>query len=94
MLGSTQTELAYRFSLYGALFLKDRFEPRDTMRRLKQIYTLRSNLVHGGRVKPPELHAATLDAAALAKAVIRQAVESGWPDPKALDAAALVGGRS
>jgi len=94
LLGSTQTELAYRFSLYGALFLKDRFEPRDTMRRLKQIYTLRSNLVHGGRVKPPELHAATLDAAALAKAIIRQAVESGWPDPKALDAAALVGGRS
>jgi hypothetical protein len=89
LLGSAQTELAYKFSLYGALFLKNWFEPRDTMQRLKQIYTLRSKLVHGGRVKPLDLQTATLDAAALAKAVIRQAVESGWPDPKTLDAAAL-----
>jgi hypothetical protein len=88
LLGSAQTELAYKFSLYGALFLKDSFEPRVTMQRLKQIYTIRSRLVHGGRVKPPDLQAATLDAAELAKAVIRQAVETGWPEPRTLDAAA------
>lgn len=45
--------------------------------------------MHGGRVKLADLGLATNDAAELAKAVIRKAVESGWPDPVTLNAAAL-----
>lgn len=89
LLGSPTTELRYKFSLYGALFLEDQFDPRHTFERLKKIYDVRSKLVHGGRVKPQDLQVATQHAIELAKAVTRKAVQSGWPDATMLDAAAL-----
>jgi hypothetical protein len=69
--------------------LKDKLDPHRTFDRLKKIYDVRSKLVHGGRVKPQDLHVATQDAAELSKVVIRKAVESGWPNGITLDAIAL-----
>jgi hypothetical protein len=89
LLGGTKDELAYKFRLYGALFLKDQLEPQQTFMRLKKIYEVRSNLVHGGRVTFPELNMVTSDAAELTKAILRTAVQSGWPDPSVLNTVAL-----
>jgi hypothetical protein len=89
MLAGTKTELSYRFSLYGALFLRDELEPLETFRRLKNIYDVRSNLVHGGRTKSDANISANRDAPELSRAVTRKAIESGWPEPKLLDSLAL-----
>lgn len=85
LLGGENTELAYRFSLYGALFLADRREPDVTFEQLKTIYKVRSNLVHGTPVKSELRTEASKYAADLACAVARKAVESGWPSTKELD---------
>jgi hypothetical protein len=90
LLGGANTELAYRFSLYGALFLKGEHDVRETFDKLKNVYAVRSKLVHGARVAPEARHAAEHDAAELAKAVARKAVVEGWPDPKQLDELALI----
>ncbi len=79
-------ELRYRFALYGALFLRAEFDPVKTFARLKKVYDIRSALVHGGKLASNELQYSTQEAAELAKAVTRKAIESGWPDPKNLDA--------
>lgn len=92
LLAGIEDELSYRFSLYGALFLRDELSPKETFARLKSIYRVRSGLVHGNKskkIKPEEVSQATMDAPILAKAVIRKAIESGWPDQRALDETAL-----
>lgn len=83
------TELAYRFRLYGALFLADSLDAQETFKRLKNIYEVRSKLVHGGSIKRENLMAAQVDVVPLARAVIRKAVEFGWPDGASLDAQAV-----
>ncbi len=89
LLGGTSDELSYRFSLYGALYLRAQRDPEDVFMRLKNIYRVRSKLVHGGHVSPESRAAAEGDASDLAKAVIKKAVVEGWPESEALDAAAL-----
>ena len=89
LLSGAQTELAYRFSLYGALFLADERDAHATFTRLKRIYQIRSKLVHGAIVRPDDRYAAEQDAAELAKAVARRAIERGWPEQSRLDALAL-----
>jgi hypothetical protein len=89
LLGGVKAELAYRFSLYGALYLRDERDPGETFRKLRNIYEVRSRLVHGGRVKADDRAAAERDAADLAKAVTRKAVQVGWPDREELDEVAL-----
>ena len=84
-----RTELAYRFSLYGSLFLRQVRDPATTFERFKRVYDTRSRLVHGSRINPADRSAAEVDAADLTRAVILRAVEIGWPDPKALNLAAL-----
>jgi hypothetical protein len=85
------SELAYRFSLYGSLFLRPELDPVGTFKRLKEIYSVRSKLVHGGSVHADMRDRANQDAAELGKAVTRKAVESGWPDADALDKLAVDG---
>ncbi len=85
LLSNISTELSYRFRLYGAIFLKDHFDPDETFKKLKLIYDVRSRLVHGSAVKHEELLIATESAKEMAKAVVRVAVESVWPDPGKLD---------
>jgi Apea-like HEPN len=89
LLSGTTTELAYRFRLYGALFLADTFDPQETFKRLKNIYEIRSKLVHGGSIKRENLVAAQTDVVPLARAVIRKSVELGWPDGTSLDMQAV-----
>jgi Apea-like HEPN len=83
------TELSYKFSLYGALFLREKLDTRETFKRLRNIYTVRSKLVHGGTISPEMRRDAERDAEELAVAVTRKAVESGWPNPAVLDILAL-----
>jgi hypothetical protein len=91
LLDNDKTELGYRFSLYGAIFLGEQRNADETFKKLKDTYNLRSKLVHGSAIKPDDLRVATENAKELAIAIIRKAVESGWPDPKKLDAQARAG---
>lgn len=85
LLRDTSTELAYRFKLYGSLFLREVFDPEETFRKLYDIYSVRSKLVHGSPVKFDGLASASNDARILACAVIRRAIETGWPKAEELD---------
>ena len=84
-----RTELSYRFALYGALFLRDNLDPARTFDRLRNIYGVRSKLVHGSSIKPTERREAEIDAKQLAIAVVRNAVEAGWPSQAVLDKLAI-----
>lgn len=85
-------ELKYRFALYGSLFLADSTDPQKTFAKLKNMYDVRSKLVHGSSVPPTKRQQALEDAPELAKAIILKAIEHGWPEQKALDALALTRG--
>lgn len=85
LLGDASTELAYRFALFGALFLAEELDPTVTFKRLSSVYRIRSKLVHGSHVPESERQAAEHDAGELAKAVVRRAVEKGWPSRKRLE---------
>ena len=89
LLKDTRTELAYRFCLYGALVLAPEHEPEATAGQLKEVYELRSRLVHGTPVPAARLHAAETTARTLATAVVRNAVENDWPTREAMDQLAL-----
>jgi hypothetical protein len=89
LLPNTGSELFYKFRLYGALFLADRRDATTTFADLKRVYAVRSSLVHGTPVKPTERQAARHDASELARAVLLKALETGWPEPLQLDAAAI-----
>ncbi len=89
LLNNSTTELSYRFSLYGALFLRDSRDPKQTYDQLKNIYSVRSRLVHGSRVNQVHHQAAEKDARELALAVVRKSVDFGWPDKETLDRVAI-----
>lgn len=89
LLGGVRDELSYRFRLYGALYLAPDRPPDETFARLKEVYEVRSGLVHGSKVKEEQRSRANIWAAELAKAVTYRAVTAGWPQRDALDAAAL-----
>lgn len=84
-------ELTYRFSLYGALFLResDDENAQDNFQRLKRIYGVRSKMVHGGVVSTADLDDASNDARTLVRKIVARAVSEGWPDPGRLDTRAL-----
>jgi len=92
LLGGASTELAYRFSLYGALFLREERDSDETFAKLKNVYDVRSKLVHGSRIKREARIAAEQNARELARAVIRKAVDQSWPDSSKLDALAVAQG--
>ena len=94
LLEGTKTELAYRFRLYGALFLAAERSPEETAAQLREVYEVRSRLVHGTPVPAARLRGAEATARTLATAVARKAIETGWPARKALDQLALAGASS
>ena len=61
----------------------------ETFKRLKSICEVRSKLVHGDSVDKEKVATANADAPLLAKAVLRKAVEQGWPSQQTLDALAM-----
>jgi hypothetical protein len=89
LLGGTKLALAYKFRLYGALFLSNERDPKTTFAQLKRVYDVRSSLVHGTPIKAGDRQTAEADAADLAKAVAKRCLESGWPDTASLDEMAL-----
>jgi hypothetical protein len=89
LLEDADSDLAYRFRIYGALFLAAERDPRETAEQLKEVYRVRSRLVHGTPVAADRLRAAETTARALATAVARTAIETGWPTREALDELAL-----
>lgn len=94
LLHNVSGELSYRFSLYGALYLRDRHPYRDaaaTFKRFRSVYSARSTIVHGEVVSSEKAQVAHRDVAELAKAVARKAAETCLPEPKKLDGVALGG---
>lgn len=89
LLRGTTTELSYRFRLYGSLFLAPERDPRQTAEELKDIYEVRSRLVHGTPVSLARLRAAEATARTISIAVVRKAIETGWPARTTLDELAL-----
>lgn len=89
LLGDSQTELAYRFKLYGALFLQAERDAATTFADLDTIYRVRSDLIHGSVPRPNQHREAITTAPELVRAVVRRAITSGWPNKKVLDATAL-----
>lgn len=89
LLSGIRNELSYRFSLYGALFLQDELDPRETFKRLKNIYQVRSSLVHGSKVVELDRKLAESDAADLTKQILLKSIEMGWPNGKDLNERAL-----
>ena len=72
LLSGIRDELAYRFCLYGSLFLGGERDPHESFEKLKNIYDVRSKVVHGSPIKEKERTAANIAAADLACAVIRK----------------------
>ena len=91
LLGKDTNELAYKFKLYGAAFLRDERDAIETFEQLALVYKVRSNLVHGTPVKPEQRQAANQHAREISVAVLLKAVRDGWPDTKKLDRVALRG---
>ncbi|HZN14386.1 MAG TPA: hypothetical protein VFB78_08985 [Acidimicrobiales bacterium] len=90
LLGGASTELRYRFSLYGALFLRAELNPAMVFTKLQSIYDARSSLVHGTALQRPLAEVAS-DAADLARAVLRRSLLYEWPSASALNQTALGG---
>jgi hypothetical protein len=89
LLGVDRDELTYRFKLYGSLFLRDDYDPKETFDRLGKIYKIRSKLVHGSPVTPTAYQEVRKDAKELAVAVVKKCVEDGWPSRDVLNEMAL-----
>jgi hypothetical protein len=89
LLGVDRDELTYRFKLYGSLFLRDRYDPKETFDRLGKIYKVRSKLVHGSPVAPTTYQEVRKDAKELALAVVKKCVGDGWPSKDVLNEIAL-----
>jgi len=89
LLKGVEIELSYRFALYGSLFLRNERNPEETFKKLRNIYSVRSKLVHGSTIEARKREQAIKDAPDIAKAVILRAVEHGWPNPQHLDQDAL-----
>ena len=89
LLKGIKQELRYRFALYGALFLRDKFPPEETFEKLKAVYDMRSDVVHGSSVKAADREKIEKDAEVLAGAVALEIIQKGWPSHSELNALAL-----
>jgi hypothetical protein len=85
LLPKIDSELSYRFRLYGSLFLRHSLPPGATFKELGSVYKARSKLIHGEVLKRGERSKAEASARRLALAVIGRSVEVGWPRPSELD---------
>lgn len=89
LLAGAQQELAYKFRLYGALYLRHVRPPEQSFKDFKLVYSARSRLAHGGALPEGERRAAEAVAEELAKLVLLNAVQHGWPVAADLDQLAL-----
>jgi Apea-like HEPN len=75
-------DLTYRFQMHGALYLSDStIGPRELARQLRDIYVMRSRVVHGRKYPShQELSAACDSARELAARGLLRGVNEGFPD--------------
>ncbi len=93
LLRGTRSELAYQFALRGALFLHEERDPKQTYQSLRNIYDVRSRIVHGGtKVSAEKRQLADKEVRELARAIVLKGVRDGWPDPDELNDKALGAG--
>jgi len=84
-----RNELSYRLALYGAKYLStDPGERQRLFADLRELYDVRSDLVHGtiGGLADPKLEALRRTARELAGRLLVKALRDGWPSAKQLDA--------
>lgn len=90
LLPGLQGENSYRFRLNGAKYLgSDAAERRLLHDNLKQIYEVRSKLVHGAPPKRGELKDLRREARDLAARCLLKALIEGWPSGAAFETLAL-----
>jgi hypothetical protein len=80
--GMSTGELNFRFKLHGAYYLAEEPSQRQGLaKRLRDIYDMRSRLVHGGKYPDADkIAAARNDACDLARRGLLRAVSEGFPD--------------
>lgn len=83
-------ENGYRFRLNGARYLgSTEIERREIYSDLKDLYALRSQLVHGGPARERELRDARMIARSLTGRALRKALKEGWPTATVFEDSAL-----
>lgn len=86
-----QGEYRFKFSLFGARYLgSSPAERKELFAKLKHIYDIRSQIVHG--VSPPtheQVESTVGDARDLACRIFTKALEFDWPSPESLQEATI-----
>ena len=90
LLRGAQAELSYRFALHGALFLADERDARKTFDALRNVYEVRSKVVHGvSKLRDEKRRRAEQDVVDLTRATLLKGIRDRWPDTETLRARAL-----
>lgn len=83
-------ENGYRFRLNGARYLGSTESERQKIYYdLKNLYAIRSQLVHGGPAKETQLRDARMTARGLTGRALSKALKEGWPTGKGFEDSAL-----
>jgi hypothetical protein len=84
-------DLSYRFRIHGAMFIAEATDQRrEVVRQLRDLYEMRSRLVHGGKYpNSAEITDARSTACELAARGLRRAVHDGFPDAGKFNAMVL-----
>lgn len=84
-------DLSYRFRVHGAMFIAEATDQRrEVFRQLRNLYEMRSRLVHGGKYPNfAEITDARSTACELAARGLRRAVHDGFPDAGKFNAMVL-----
>jgi len=85
------SDLSYRFRIHGAMFIAESVGlRREVFRQLRDLYEMRSRLVHGGRYPvAADIREARSIACDLAAHGLRRAVREGFPDANKFNAMVL-----
>jgi hypothetical protein len=84
LLSKAKSELNFRFALYGAALLKHTRPPEETFANLRNVYKMRSKLVHGSEYTDSERTEAGRQARELVQRVLLEALVGDWPDENKL----------
>lgn len=85
------SDLSYRFRIHGAMFIAESADlRREVFRQLRDLYEMRSHLVHGGEYPvAADIRETRSIACALAARGLRRAVREGFPDANKFNAMVL-----
>jgi hypothetical protein len=80
LLSKENSELSFKFALYGAALLRRTQLPEETFAKLRKVYQMRSKLVHGIKYSVSERAEAGSLAKELCQNVLLEVLDVGWPD--------------